>query len=263
MEEKELSGEAVILNYSIKHGGDWDEQLKAITQREPFERKEVAQNYNKYNGQFITMININYPEYLKGNRNAPPFVLYYKGDVSLIKEYKDKLSVFVGLSASMYAKNSVSKLLKEMMDKVVPVIPYTDRWSLDTAVEISSLGGRVVLVLSKGFGQLDEYEKESVEKIRERGLVLTELPDEEKDKKKTKIQQCRLVANLAINTLVGAVTKKEYQMVGLGYSLAKGDSVFCIPFQMGSNYINNSLIHDGAILVENTETILYDGGFSD
>lgn len=263
MEEKELNGEAVILNYSIKHGGDWDEQLKAITQREPFERKEVAQNYDKYNGQFITMLNISYPEYLKGNRTAPPFVLFFKGDVSLIKEYKDKLSVFVGLSASMYAKNSVSKLLKEMIDTVVPVIPYTDRWTLDTAVELSSLGGRVVLVLAKGFGQLDEYEKESIEKIRERGLVLTELPNEEKDKKKTKIQQCRLVANLAINSLVGAITKKEYQMIGLGYSIAKGDNVFCLPFQMGSNYVNNSLIHDGAILVENKETILYDGGFAD
>ena len=263
MEEKELSCEAIMLNYSIKHGGDWDEQLKAITEREPFDRKEVAQNYERYNGQFLTMLNINYPEYLKGNRNAPPFVLYYRGDVSLIEEYKDKLSVFVGLSASMYAKNSISKLLKETMDKIVPVIPYTDRWSLDTAVELSSAGGKVVLVLSKGFGQLDEYEKESIKKIYENGLVLTELPDEEKDKKKTKIQQCRLAANLAINTLVGAITKQEYQMVGLGYSIAKGDNVFCIPFQIGSNYVNNSLIHDGAILVENKETILFDGGFRD
>ena len=263
MEEKELNGEAVILNYSIKHGGDWEEQFRAITKREPFDRKEVVQNYNKYNGQFITMININYPEYLKGNRTAPPFVLYYQGDVSLIKEYKDKLSVFVGLSASLYAKNAVSKLLKEMIDTVVPVIPYTNRWSLDTAVELSSLGGRVVLVLSKGFGQLDDYEKESIKRICQQGLVLTELPDEEKDKKKTKIQQCRLAANLAINTLVGAITKQEYQMVGLGYSIAKGDNVFCIPFQIGSNYVNNSLIHDGAILVENKETILFDGGFRD
>ena len=134
---------------------------------------------------------------------------------------------------------------------------------MDTAVELSSAGGKVVLVLSKGFGQLDEHEKESIKKIYENGLVLAELPDEEKDKKKTRIQQCRLAANLAINTLVGAITKQEYQMVGLGYSMAKGDNVFCIPFQMGSNYVNNSLIHDGAILVENKETILYDGGFND
>lgn len=261
MEEKELNGEALILNYSIKHKGDWDEELKAITQKETFDRDEVVQNYNKYKGQFITILNIDYPEYLK-NRYAPPFVLYYKGNVSLIKDYKNKLSVYVGLSSSMYAKKSVSTLINDLIDMLIPVIPYIDRWSLDTALEISKRGP-VVLVLSKGFGQLDAYESESIEKISEKGLVITEIPNDEKDKRKNKIQQCRLVANLATNTLVGAITKKEYQMVGLGYSIAKGDNVFCLPFQMGSNYVNNSLIHDGAILVENKETILYDGGFID
>lgn len=66
----------------------------------------------------------------------------------------------------------------------------------------------------------------------------------------------RLISLCASNVLVGAIAKKDVLIHGVAISLQLGNDVFCIPFNIGSNYINNELIRDGAFLVQESTDVL-------
>ena len=72
-----------LLAYSLKYQGDFALIHKAILSSEPFV-------LTKYKGFYFTILDDIYPNGLKNLKN-PPFVLYYRGNINLLK----KLSVSV------------------------------------------------------------------------------------------------------------------------------------------------------------------------
>ena len=86
--------------------------------------------------------------------------------------------------------------------------------------------------------------------------MITEIPDNSTNKSK-KYYQMRLVSACSSAMLVGGVSKRDSYIHAIAVSLEKGDDVYCIPFEIGSNYINNNLIRDGAFLVQKGEDIIF------
>lgn len=79
-----MNARQTLVTFTLKYNGDWNKIYEAIRTKElisdeDYEKYgEIAKGY-----QFITAIDEEYPKALK-NIYKPPFVLFYKGDLSLL-----------------------------------------------------------------------------------------------------------------------------------------------------------------------------------
>ena len=65
-----------ILYYAVKYKGEWKYIQKAIEANEPWEKIE-------YNGNFVTVLDKEYPEKLRKLQYAP-WILFYEGNLALL-----------------------------------------------------------------------------------------------------------------------------------------------------------------------------------
>lgn len=77
----------ILLAYCLKHNNNWDRILQAIEHHEGIS-DEDWEEYDAFQVNFITMLDTEYPERLR-HRYKPPFVLYYDGDIDVLKRIKD------------------------------------------------------------------------------------------------------------------------------------------------------------------------------
>lgn len=78
----------VLLYFSNYFKGDWDDIYKAIESKKRIEENNLKTLVKLFkNENYITLIDKNYPEYLK-NIFKPPFVVYLEGNKSLLNNTK-------------------------------------------------------------------------------------------------------------------------------------------------------------------------------
>jgi hypothetical protein len=109
-----------VLGYlSIKHSGDWVKVYNSIKAKESISTAEVEQVISECKNNFITILDEEYPEFLK-NIYRPPLVLFYKGDISLLKE-KRLLAVVGTREPSSYGVFATEKIISELDKNIVIV----------------------------------------------------------------------------------------------------------------------------------------------
>lgn len=77
-----MEAKKIILAYCLKYANDWHRICNAIKNHEELTEADEAL-VNSFSGNYITMLDSEYPQRLK-NKFMPPFVLYYDGDLSLL-----------------------------------------------------------------------------------------------------------------------------------------------------------------------------------
>lgn len=93
-----------ILYYAIKYEGNYDKIHKAIL------RKERVGSLS-YDGQYVIKGDTDYPQRLL-ELNKPPYVLFYKGDLSLL--HKNCVSIVGSRNSCSYARQSTEALIQRM-----------------------------------------------------------------------------------------------------------------------------------------------------
>ena len=74
----------ILIAHAVCCGGEWDRIYEAIRQRDSLSNEEIIRINNELKCKAITIIDEEYPEYLR-NSYKPPIVLFYEGDISLIQ----------------------------------------------------------------------------------------------------------------------------------------------------------------------------------
>ena len=69
-----LSGRDILLYLTLKYNGDWDKIYNAIKNKEDIDYKDAEKTLDEYPGEYITMLDEEYPAILK-QCYKPPFVL--------------------------------------------------------------------------------------------------------------------------------------------------------------------------------------------
>ena len=248
-----------VMAIVVANKGDWDSVMSDINDKK--ERTgEFIDKCASLHSKFITILDPEYPTYLKSSYKTP-FVLFYEGEKELIESDK-LLAVLNDKTASQYADESIYSLCDSLVKNCVFVLPFGQIKQNELIRRIISKGGRVIAVLNKPLGVEYQTDKELYQELEDNHLIITSIPKSfDKSVKESSIQCYKLVATLANRVLVGAISKTSPETVAVAIALQMNGDVFCIPFLMGSKYIGNSLIHDGAILVENSDTLLYEGKF--
>lgn len=212
----------------------------------------------KYNIEYVTLIDKEYPEILKEIPD-PPGVLFYKGDMKLFKTYC--LAVVGSRSYSKYGE-MVNRKIVDILAKSGITIVSGLALGIDTLAHESALdmGGKTIAVLGNGLDTI--YPTTNIRLadkiIQNNGLIITEYPVGIPAFKSNFPLRNRIIAGLSLGTLVIEAAEDSGSLITARASIEYNREVFAVPGSIFNDQSKgpNKLIKMGARLVESAEDIL-------
>lgn len=249
--------EDILIYFAVKYEGDWDKIYSAINKKEKVDQKELEEMLTKNTSECITLLSEFYPQKLK-NIYKPPFVLFYKGNIELLNQESKSIGVVGSRRNSSYGENSTKVIVKDLVKNNVTIISGLAK-GIDSIAHESCLEekGNTIAVLGNGIDVNYPIEnKELQNKIIENGLILSEYPSFKESNKEQFPKRNRIIAGLSDAILVTEASQKSGSMITVSRALEMGKDIFCVPYKIGLNSGCNSLIREGARLVESAHDIL-------
>lgn len=205
----------------------------------------------------ITIESYNYPKLLKETPFAP-LVLYAKGRIELLNG--DSFSI-VGSRRSLPISIKLTEDFAKAIGKgkftlVTGIAQGVDGKVLTTALDN---GINAISVLAGGFDNVYPSENlQLVEKLCEKGLVISEYPPETPTLPHHFPIRNRIIAGLGIGVLIVSGAIKSGTQYTANYAIEYGRDLFAIPYSVGvaSGTGCNDLIKKGAVLVDSPQDIL-------
>jgi len=220
---------------------------------------EEQLNQYRYNHiHVITFFDPLYPPFLK-EIYQPPWVLYAKGDLSLLQS-KKKLAIVGSRLATMYSTKVIQKLMKELVAEEIVIVSGlahgVDSIAHKLAIEN---GGKTIGVIAGGIFHI--YPKENRElagEMMKHHLVLSEYPPLTKPQKWQFPMRNRIISGLSNGTLIVEAKKKSGSLITANFAVNEGRDVFAVPGNIFSSYSDgpNELIQQGAKPVLGAKDIL-------
>lgn len=253
-----LEGRELLLGLALKYGGDWDKIYEAVKTKVYISEKEYLELKYKNRSNYLTFLDENYPTLLK-EVQRPPFVLFYYGDIDLLN-YPKKITIVGSRNCSDYGKLSTIKITHALVENDYVIISGMAR-GIDTISHQAALenGGKTIAILGNGID--DAYPKENkllYEKIKENGLVISEYPFNIAPNKENFPRRNRLLAMLGNGLVIPEYKNSSGTSITLSLAISYGKTIFSLPHPIDDLSANNTLIKDGAVLVENGNDIIFE-----
>lgn len=255
------------------------ENIKELSEILNFTPKEIkiivnSNNCSKYL-EFMTLldkkgigiIDLNdyrYPKHLK-NIYLPPLFLFYKGNISLLKQ--EKLISIVGTrKATKYGITVCKNITKELVAGDVVIVSGLAQ-GIDTIAHKTTvdLNGKTIAVL--GCGIDIDYPKENIKLkkyIENGGLLISEFPIGVTPLPKNFPIRNRIIAGLSKGTVVVESSLKSGSLITANLAFDEGRDVFAVPGDIGyhnSKGCNELIKKSQAKLITNGLDILNEYGW--
>lgn len=124
-----MKAREILLAFALKYANDWNRMYEAIQKKEELTETDL-ENVNSFSGNYITILDSEYPDRLK-QKYKPPFILYYEGDVSLLSKVDSKELI------SLYGPNMFNipqdKLVIISSDNKIDICGRLKIWFSDDA----------------------------------------------------------------------------------------------------------------------------------
>lgn len=252
MEQREI-----LIYYSIKYEGDWDRIFEAINQKEEPPKEDVEKCIRDLKSKVLTIFDNEYPAPLK-MVCKPPFVLFYHGNLDLIKDYTKIVSVVGSRECSEYGE-TVTKYFVSALAKDVVIVSGMAR-GIDQIAHRACLesGGKTIAVLPCGINvcyppsSLDIYDI-----VKKNHLLISEYPDLTQPVPALFPIRNRIIAGLSRCLLIPEGKMNSGTSITATVAAECGSEICCVPSQIGTNSLTNHLIAYGANLVETPDEVLY------
>ncbi len=245
----------VLLYFSLLYKGDFNRIYKAVASKEKVDENKFKELKKNLKSQYITIIDEDYPKKLKCI-SAPPFVLYYYGDLSLCD--KESVAMIGKRQASLYGLNKAKEISTYLMDNQKIIVSGLAK-GIDGASHQAVLRqkGKTIAVLGCGIDYCYPIENlELYKEIKQNHLLVSEYPDSEMPQKDYFKRRNRIIAGLSDKVVVVEANKKSGTMITVGYALEQGKEIFCVPGRNEENLGCNYLIYQGAnILLESKDLL--------
>lgn len=230
-----------ILYYAHKYSGDYNKIKKAVESNEPF--KNIISK-----SDFITIYDIGYPDKLK-NLKKPPFILFYKGDISLLK--KASIGIVGSRKISIYGQKYTRIITKHLAKKYV-VVSGLAAGVDGEAHKVALKYGSSIAVLGSGINYV--YPKSNTSLYNEMiksNLVISEYPDDVIPKPYFFPFRNRIIAALSESIIVTQATIRSGTMLTVNEALELNKSVYVLPYRIDDQDGNgcNYLIQQGANVI--------------
>ena len=202
-----------------------------------------------------------YPIALKDDKNSSP-ILYVKGDVNTLN-YDRAIAIVGGRSASVTGRKTAAKIAMNMTEANVCVVSGMAR-GIDTSAHKGAMyalnqTGKTIAVLGTGIDVIYPPEnKEVYEQIAKQGCIISEFLIGTKANTSNFPRRNRTVAALSEGVLVVEASNNSGSLITAQYGIDLKKTIFAVPGTPGESRTqgSNSLIKNGAILVEEASDIL-------
>lgn len=247
-----------ILHYlALKYEGDWDKITQAVKDKETPDDELYKKLVLSCPSNYVTLLDPEYPSALK-QCYKPPIVLFYYGDLSLIGA-ETKCISYVGSRNSTPYGNEMAKTICSGLSKYGYRIISGLARGIDVEALLAALDskGRAVAVLGNGIDFCYPSENTPVyERIKKEGLVISEYPGKTKPTHETFPLRNRIVAALSKAIIVGEASRRSGTLITVNYALSSNKDVGCVPYRATDDSACNTLIKEGAFIVESPEDVL-------
>ncbi len=237
-----------LIAYSETYEGEYARIKLALMRNEPY--KPVLGTTKA-----ITVLDDCYPDALR-NLTEPPYVLYYKGDLNLLKV--QGVSVVGSRMPTDYATRwteSVVELLSQRYIIISGLAKGIDALAHECALKHSN----TIAVLGCGIDRIYPQEnRELYQQIEDKGLILSEYPKDVLPLKHRFPQRNRIVAALGKTVVVMQADHKSGSLITIREALDIGKEIYTIPYHLDAieGQGCNALIQQGANMILSSEDVL-------
>ena len=251
-----MKANELLLYLSCKYGGDWHKLYQAIKIRESVIPQLVAEFAKQYPTPYVTIVDEDYPAVLKEG-HQPPFVLFYRGNIDLIKDWRNCITIVGSRDAKPYGMDKCREISGDIAREGYTIVSGLAR-GIDTAAIQGALPfGKAVGVLGTGLDTAYPSENRDLQElVAQKGLVITEFPNGIGVRKENFPCRNRILASLSCLTLLGGSAKHSGTLITAGLAADMGREVACLPYRADEGSSNNLLIQTGAALVQNADDVL-------
>lgn len=245
----------VILYFALKYNGDYKSIYEAIKNKEEIDQKELDGIEKKIKCKYVTILDKEYPNRLKIIGN-PPIILFYYGDIKLLN-YSKIIAIIGNREHSQYGSDMTQEIVKGMKEYNSVTISGM-AIGIDAIAHKTSLENNIKTIAVLGGGIDYCYpisNKKIYEGIKERGLIISEYPNDIVPEPKNFLIRNRIIAALADAIVVTEAKYKSGTMNTVAYGLEYGKDIYAVPHLANVNSGCNYLIKQGATLIESADDI--------
>lgn len=242
-----------LIYLSLKFNGDYKMIREAIQNREP-----IPDNIElpPLKCKVLTALDEDYPKIFFEYYQCP-LVLFYYGDLSLIKDINKNLAIVGSRKISEYGIRKTIEIANDVA-KYVNIVSGlaigTDSIAQNQALKS---GGKVIAVLGSGIDCCyPPKNKELYKELKKKHLVISEYPGATEPTPDKFPFRNRLIAMFSNTILIPEAKKRSGTSITAAYGTSYNKSICCIPHLADTNSLCNNLIANGAYLVENADDVL-------
>ena len=229
-----------LISLAIKYEGEYGKIINAI------KNKEDVLEVSGIN--CLTILDEKYPPSFR-QLSLPPLVLFYKGNLDLLKD--EKIGVVGSRNPSDYALKATRDLTKNKSDKVI--VSGLAKGIDGTAHRYAT---KTIGILGCGIDYIYPYSnKDLYLKMEKEGLLLSEYPYFTKPLAYHFPFRNRLIAALVSELYIMELKEKSGTMTSVNEALELGKDVKVLPFDvyLSKEVYNNHLIHEGAQIISESD----------
>lgn len=253
-----MNAREMLIYIALRFNGDYHLMRDFLSDHKTIEEEfgESDPKLPNFNSKVLTILDEDYPDELK-NCWCPPIVLFYHGNISLLKELSKAIAVIGTRKPTEYGIEATKKLVKEI-DKDMIIVSGLAR-GIDAIAHMQCLNdrGKTIAVLGSGINYCyPEENQEIYDYIKEKGLIVSEYPDKSAPSQANFPFRNRLINALSRGVLVTEAFARSGTSITVNCALSVNKPVFTIPHQIGKYSFCNELIKDGAEIIESGDDIL-------
>ena len=209
---------------------------------------DLLNDLDKQGVKYISRFNSKYPNLLASIKK-PPFVLYYKGDIDLLKTFC--IGIVGTRHCTHYGADVAKKFARELAENGITVVSGLATGIDSNAHEGALLGGKTIAVFAGGIDIVYPSSNSSLaQAIAESGLIITEHKPHTPPRNYNFPLRSRIIAGLSRGILIVEATYNSGTMHTKEYAISENRDVFCVP-----GNITSSASSGTNMLIRNQEAI--------
>lgn len=237
--------------YIKKIKEDYDEKIIA----------DIKTEMRKKNIWYITIEDPKYPESLK-NIYDPPYILYYIGEIALLKE-ESILAVVGARAVTDYGRNVATNLVSNLTRKGMVIASGLAK-GVDSCAHVNCInsGGKTIAVLGTAIDKVYPVKNVGLlnQIVKSGGLVISENRIGSISKPYKFARRNRIISGISKGVLVIEADIKSGALITADCALQQNREVYAVPGNIYSKMSRgcNKILSEGAKLVTKYEDILED-----
>lgn len=247
----------ILIYFSLKYNGDWNNIYKALRRREEVDWSIYESFPEELRKKCITIFDEGiYPERLSKIYH-PPFVLYYRGDISLISDTNKNVALVGSREASEYGLDATRMVADALSVKNILVSGMAIGIDSCAHRQVIESGGKTIGVLPCCISECYPYSSRDIYKIMSKHhLIISEYPFPFEIVPAKLPSRNRIIVGISKAVIVPEARERSGTLITIDLALMNGITVYCIPHPYNDGTINNHLIYEGAELIETKEEII-------